>query len=316
MASTADIEKRASEWLAQRDSERWSAQQQRELDAWLDASSAHRVAFLRLAQAWQHIDRLAALPDRPVQPLGHWLAGWRLAAGVMLCLGLATTVALLHQADDVATHSAERGTRRDVELQDGSRLTLNTDTQLRATVDAKQRRVWLDRGEAFFDIRPDAQRPFVIEAGDQRITVLGTQFSVRLDEGHVQVQVLEGRVRVQARKATSPAATQPAVVLGRNEMALAQADQLLVAQKTSQQISNALSWRLGRLVLDEVTLQQAADEFNRYNKKQLVIADPALAQMRIGGSFDVGNVDAFARLLREGFGLKVLEADERINISS
>lgn len=318
MALTADIEAQAAEWLIRQDGERWSDAQQQALDRWLDVSTAHRVAYLRLAQAWSQAGRLGALRrDAPVAaaPRRRGRGHWRLAAGLLLALGLATTGALLREPDDEAAYSAARGMRKEVELADGSRLTLNTDTRLRTTVDARQRHVWLERGEAFFEVAHDAQRPFVIEAGDQRITVLGTKFSVRLDDGHVQVQVLEGRVRMQARKGL-PGQPAASAVLAGNEMALADAQQVLVAQRTAEQLSNALSWRQGRLVLDQMTLEQAAGEFNRYNRVQLIIADPALAQLRIGGSFELGNVEAFSRLLQEGFGLKVQTVGEKISISS
>lgn len=77
-----------------------------------------------------------------------------------------------------------------------------------------------------------------------------------------------------------------------------------------------MSWREGKLVFDQVTLAKAAEQFNRYNKLQLVIADSAAAELTIGGRFDANNVQAFARLLHQGFGLGVEQTPGTIVVST
>jgi transmembrane sensor len=69
------------------------------------------------------------------------------------------------------------------------------------------------------------------------------------------------------------------------------------------------------VTFDQSTLADAASEFNRYNRTRLVIADPEVAGIRIGGSFDADNVEAFARLLQQAYGLKVDHAADRVTIS-
>jgi transmembrane sensor len=81
-------------------------------------------------------------------------------------------------------------------------------------------------------------------------------------------------------------------------------------------IDRQLSWREGKLVFDQVTLAAAAGEFNRYNKKKLMLADAEAARLTIGGRFDVNNIEGFANLLRRGFGLDVRETDDTITIAS
>lgn len=327
--STEAIEACAADWIARRDGGRWTDAQQLELEGWLNASTAHRVAYLRLEAAWLRSDRLAALQVPKIAPAARpaapswWPAwansmqfGWKIAAGFLLALGLASSSGWWWSSHEDPGYQAALGERESVELPDGSRLLLNTDTQVRTSLGAKRRSVWLDRGEAYFEVAHDASRPFVVEAGAQRITVLGTKFSVRLLEtGQVQVKVLDGRVRVEPKDASEANAT-ASRVLTRNEVAVAEPDHLLVSRRTAEQIGSDLSWRQGRLVLDQMTLAQAAAEFNRYNHKQLVVEDAAAAGLRIGGSFEVGNVEAFARLLREGFGLQVHSDAKEIKISS
>lgn len=318
-----DIEARAADWIAERDRQdgRLPPERQAELDAWLSAATAHRVAFLRLDQAWQRADRLRALQGaapvftqapapRPSgwawvarSPVRHAAAGLSLAT-LALVLGLN-----LGKPAQTQNYATERGQRESVTLTDGSKLTLNTATQLRTEVTPQARQVWLEHGEAFFDIAHDAKRPFVVHAGKQTVTVLGTKFSLHRDGDKLRVAVLEGRVQVQAEQ------SRPAVLM-RADTALADAGNLLLTKLSPQQLTASLGWLQGKLVFNEVSLAEAARQFNRYGRKQLVIKDDAASRIVIGGVFDAANVEAFARLLHAGFGLQVQVQNEEIQISS
>jgi len=310
MSDAQRIDAAAADWLARRDNDNWTQQEQQALDAWLQASTAHRVAYLRLDSAWRAAGRLAELPAASAAAR-HW--PWarfslrRVAAGLALVSGAALFAALYWAPAPQQSYATAIGERRTLALADGSRLTLNTGTRVRTSIEAGKRNVWLDSGEAYFDIAHDAAHPFVVQAGASRVTVLGTRFAVRRENEVVKVAVLEGRVRVEQ------AGQQ--VVLGANDTAQADSRRLAMSSKTPVQVAQQLGWRAGRLVIDQLTLEQAAQEFNRYNRRQLVIADPALSGMVIGGSFAPENVDGFARLLQQGFGLRVESRDDKIIIS-
>ena len=77
-----------------------------------------------------------------------------------------------------------------------------------------------------------------------------------------------------------------------------------------------MSWRNGMLTFDNATLADAAAEFNRYNARKIEILDPQTARMRIGGTFQANNVDAFARLLRDAYGVKVDVDSAAVKISA
>ncbi len=319
------IETCAADWIAERDraGSAWSAERQAALEAWLNAATAHRVAWLRLGQVWRRADRLRALQavpspalarERPApwwkQPRQQRRAIGGTLGGLCLLALMAVTVGVPPwRGTDVQSYATERGQREAVALTDGSRLTLNTATRLRTAVTARQREVWLEQGEAFFDIAHDASRPFVVHAGRQTVTVLGTKFSLLREGDRLRVAVLEGRVQVQAQQ------SRPAVLV-RDDTAVADASNVLVSKQTSQQVSAALSWLQGKLVFDQVTLAEAVSQFNRYNRKQLVITDAAAAKIGIGGVFDANNAEAFARLLHVGFGLEVQVSEEEIRVSS
>ena len=323
-----EIEARAADWIAERDRSggHLPADRQAALDAWLNESTAQRVAFLRLDQVWQRADRLRALhassaaPAPSARPPRRFGAGWwaqtpslrRTMAG--MSLAVVALVAGVNFSDwarqGAQSYATERGQRSSITLADGSRLTLNTATRLRTAVTPQQRQVWLDNGEAFFDIAHDPQRPFVIHAGKQTVTVLGTKFSLCREGEHLRVAVLEGRVQVQGEEQSRP------TLLTRDHAALADAGNVLVTPRSPQQINASLGWLQGKLVFDEVSLAEAARQFNRYGDKQLVIKDPVAARIGIGGVFDAGNVEAFARLLHAGFGLEVEVKGQQIEVSS
>lgn len=323
MNSTSKIDARAAEWIARRDNDdNWTHQQQCDLDAWLNESTAHRVAYLRLNAAWQRADRLRALRNAaslvrpfPVATAVRQRAPTRAVWGsrVVACVAVLSTSLLLdgglHRRASPQLFSTPIGARESVSLEDGSKLTLNTSTRLRARIDANERVLWLDEGEAYFDIARDATRPFLIIAGNRRVTVVGTKFSLRLEGDRLKVDVIEGRVQVQS-KVSSP------TLLSGGETAIEDGSSVLVSRRTERQSQAATSWLEGRLVFDQVTMNEAAAQFNRYNRKKLVIADPAAANVQIGGTFETGNVEGFARLVQAGLGLAVEFHDDRILMSS
>lgn len=324
MNHASRIEARAAAWIARRDGDDWSQALQRELDGWLDESTAHRVAYLRLHAAWQRSDRLRALrgsdlalrtgnvasfvPSAP-RPMGLPAWAYRIAAGVAAMSLAVVLVGDPTLPGNVQVFATPLGARETVSLLDGSKVTLNTSTELRARIERAERTVWLDNGEAYFDIAHDPSRPFVIFAGERRVTVVGTKFTLRRDGDRLEVNVVEGRVQLQVHD-LSP------TLLSRGDRAVGEGNNVLVKSKTDQRAVVAPSWLEGRLVFDQMTIAQVADEFNRYNHKKLVVADPTAAAIRIGGSFDATNVESFAHLIHSGFGLAVDSNDERILISS
>jgi len=312
----AAIEDRAVAWRYRQEQPEWSPDDQSALDAWLEESTAHRVAWLRAEYGWRKVGRLASLrsPAGPVaEPQRRPLVRvWRpaaIAASLALAVGLgslALTGGFMHKA-----YATEVGGHATVPLADGTKIELNTDTKLRADLEKKQRTVWLDRGEAYFEVAHDASRPFVVYAGERKVTVLGTKFSVRRDGDRVIVAVADGRVRVEEVKAKKP----PTVVT-RGDTVIAEPAATLVTPKSIERVDSELAWRRGLLEFDKATLGDAAEEVNRYNHKKLVVEDPQAAAIRITGSFEAENIDAFARLLRQAFGLNVQEDGDEIRISS
>lgn len=334
MSDAARIEAEALAWRMRRDAPDWCAADEAALEAWISQGTAYRVAWLRIDHGWQRTARLAALsspapghravlPAPAAAPVLADLLGRRRqplrpapvrrrtrpygAVAAALCLLLSTGV-LTQSAPSPqrGLHVTAVGARAMVPLADGSRLELNTDTRLRAQVHDQQRVAWLDRGEAYFDVAADPERPFVVYAGGRRIVVLGTRFAVRRWGGRVDVVVEEGRVRVE----TPGAGT--AIVSG-GAIAVAEAGRTQITE-APQRVERRLAWRQGLLVFERATLAEVAAEFNRYNSRKLQIRDAETAEMRISGHFEATNLDAFARLLRRAYGLRIDEHGDRLAI--
>ncbi len=322
MKTSEETEIRASEWIARQDRRELSAEERRSLDRWLDESPAHRVAYLRLESAWVRAERLRALQSRSAtRPMFRWtdvLARWAAAPTrrslSMLASGCAAALVAIVWSiwparDGLRDYSTPIGAREVVVLADGSKLTLNTSTRLSTIVDAHERTVWLKDGEAFFDVAHDASRPFVIVVDRRRIVVTGTMFSVRRDGERLDVTVLEGRVQVQSEDT-------PLTLISKNESAIGVGANVLVTPQSEAHSRAAVGWLQGRLFFDQMTLADAAAQFNRYNRKKIVIADLDAGNIRIGGSFEAANVDAFARLVQTGFGLVIRETGNTVTIAS
>lgn len=317
------VEFEAAAWVARQDrlGNEWSGRDEIEFQAWLDQAVAHRVAWLRVREGWLKADRVVQSPAarasvlvRPVMSRAFWPAGVLAAAVLLWWLTPSWMMPQPSLPAGQARHETAVGARELLSLADGSRVTLNTNSRGRSAMDRQTRRFWLEHGEAFFDIAHDETRPFVVMAGEDRITVLGTRFSVRREAGRTDITVLEGRVRLARASEQEPETSAP-TELGPRMGAVSRQEGLLVALRTETEILRNLSWREGRLVFDQLTLSEIAAEFNRYNQRQLVV-DDELAGLRLGGSFDAHNVDGFVRLLREGFGVVAHLEGDRLRLSA
>jgi transmembrane sensor len=293
---TKEIKACAAAWLERQDRSDWSANDQAELEAWLAQSNANLIAYWRVHDAWKRAERLVAVqpalvpiaarsPRRKIWPL---LTGIAATVIAVAALGLGAR-SLISKPQD-RTFATPLGGHEIVSFADGSRIELNTNTVLRTRMTTRERIVWLDKGEAYFQVKHDDAHPFIVIAGGDRVTDLGTKFFMRRDPGELEVALLEGRVRFGEADARPQAQT---TLLAPGDVATASSNAMFVTQQPVKSLTNRLSWRRGVLVFDRTPLVDAAKEFNRYNRQKLVIADPAAAGITIDGTFPTNNVEAF-----------------------
>ena len=314
-----DVNAQAAAWLERREAPDWSASDLGELEAWLAASEANCAAFWRVEAAWQQAQRLAAL--RRGARVGAYLARhnlrpnlFRMAAAAFVAAALVAGWQLLPMHKSKAAggelYSTPVGGREVLALADGSQIELNTNSAVRVDIGAGRRQVRLVRGEAFFQIKHDAARPFVVMARGHRITDLGTKFLVRERADGLEVALMEGRAQVDIGSAGSKSA-----MLLPGDVAVAKANALMVVRETPRELKSRQAWRQGVLIFDHTTLAEAVSEFNRYNRVKLVIADAATAKRRFGGTFPTNDLDDFTGLAQAVLGLRVENRGQEIVIS-
>jgi len=365
MESHSQIEDEVAGWLARRDGGRWTQEDEARLQAWLSASTARRVAYLRLKSTWDAAARLRALragvsPGAgldQVPPPDEWrrspffenavpcqlneLGGIsgvesterserlparkystlrvRFAVAAGLAFVMAGVAAFTHhdwynRGDRYATAV---GGFASVPMADGSKITLNTNSNVRVALTETERRIDLDQGEAFFEVAHDAGRPFVVRAGEKQIVAVGTKFSVQRFDDKVRVLVTEGQVRVEGSDvpAGDGKAHADAVLLGAGEIARVNSSAIVVQKAPPTQVEEFLSWRDGYLRFHETPLADAVAEMNRYNRQKILVADPSLAAMKITGTFRPTQYEAFVRVLGDGFAIDARNEDGQIMLS-
>lgn len=316
MTDHADIERTASEWLARHDSGVLSLADEAAFADWLNASVAHRVSYLRLNATWARTQRLAALEHRgtfathPFAAAASRLKHAARGAMVVACLALACTAGWYGWQYSQSFYRTEIGAMQSVPLADGSRVTLNTNSRMRAAISKGRREIDLHQGEAFFEVAHDSAHPFLVHTGAVDVEVVGTQFAIHRSGEAVRVLVSEGHVRVHALAAAGLRSHAMDMVAG--DIAVLSAGSIEHRHATPEELDAALSWRKGQIVFHDTSLMAAVAEFNRYRSKPLVIVDPQLAAMRIGGTFRTANADGFLQLLQQGFEVEVSTRDDAV----
>ena len=293
----------AATWFSQRGN--LDAQQQAELAAWLVADALHAQEYAQLQETHRAVRRIPAqvaarwtVPPAtpapaPAAPRPHWLRALPYAAAAMLLLSVgAGGYQWWRQPTFSQSYATMRGQRLAVSLPDGSSMQLDTATQLQVTLYRQRREVRLAQGEALFQVQSKQGQPFDVLSGPLKVTVVGTQFSVRntlKHDGSLRVAVQHGHVRVAG-------AGQDLVDLRAGQGVSGDASGRLSAV-ASLAPGSVAPWRDGRITFDNVPLGAALAEFERYGDTGLLVRDPAVARLRIGGSFSLTQLDRFAAAL-------------------
>jgi transmembrane sensor len=304
-----------------------------ELTAWL-ADRANRAALLDKAPPWQRPDIFALLsqlfpnstelaepPRRARSVVAMGVTGVAALAIVVvgtLALMGRDPATLLSEDDAKArpnanvskTYITAVGARQEITLLDHSKITLNTGTRMTVAFSQHSRDVSLDYGEASFEVTHDVTRPFNVHAGKRDFQVLGTRFNVRvLTSENVELTVSEGQVKVlyaPPRWPETPAKRRENLSYGEAtltalETALVEPGYQSVRPLVASEMETRLAWQRGELVFDGAALEEVLAEVDRYTMTKFVLADKALANVRIAGTFRTGDIDGLLRELRDKY---------------
>ncbi|AOR79129.1 FecR domain-containing protein [Novosphingobium resinovorum] len=292
----------AARFVARMDADGWTEADESELQAWLAEDPLRQGLLLQVQAQWLALTPEVEAPAVPVEEEEPAPSGWG-RRGVLA--GLAASAALafvgLRWSQSPAAYTTKLGEIRRLPLPDGSVMTMNSGSELTVSMATKLREVQLAQGEAWFEVAKDAQRPFVVAAGNVRVRAVGTAFSVRRRETGVEILVTEGIVETWADGDQS---LRMKLEAGDRAMLSAHA---VIDYETgiSSSVDRALAWRGGMIDLNGRTLYDAADEFNRYNQRQIIIADPRVAREEFDGLFRVNDPEGFAEAVKASLGVSL-----------
>lgn len=202
-------------------------------------------------------------------------------------------------------YSTAFGEHRNIALADSSTLQLNTGSVVSVDIDERSRAVIVRHGEALLNIAADA-RPFTVHLGSIDFeTREAARAHVRLDpEGETRLDVLTGEGWLRPAAAAT-VRFRPLRVSAGSSFSL-RYDVRIIEQFDPDEMARKLAWTQGQVILAGETLRDAVAEFNRYNRKQLLIGDETIANIPTGGTFYATELDTFTRSLNQLFGVRVL----------
>jgi transmembrane sensor len=310
------INQEAERWLAGLFSGDRRKNADAELADWKAQSREHERAFDELVAITDELDTVAeqALAEEMVRELEaasverrrqRWIAGISSVAASLVVASV-LTVSMWVSGPDPVTYETMKGERSTIALEDGSTLQLNTGTRVVATLGGDTRRVTVEQGEAFFDVKRDEDRPFLVDAGDTRVKVLGTKFNVRLGASTNVVSVLSGLVSVSHRSDRDGEDTREIALLQAGERALHDPGTRSAVVGAFDQ-SAAMAWRTGKAVYHELPLADVVADLNRYFDAPLEIADEDLAGLPVTGTFNLTDQDVVIDALESAFSLMAVK---------
>ncbi|KPG95785.1 peptide ABC transporter substrate-binding protein [Pseudomonas sp. RIT-PI-q] len=267
-------------------------------EQWRDAHPLHAFEYEAMLEIWDVAGDLprpeAVVPVARLKPQTPWRTFGIAAAVCALALPLAAYSGWnLGWLPNSYQHFEASDNVRHVTLSDGSQIELNLGTELTFSNYKDQRRVTLEKGEAFFSVSHDTRHPFVVKAAEGRIRVTGTKFNVWMYEDQVKVNLIEGSVLVTSNDDLSG----DGLRLGPAMQASYGHGDLIPRISQTYDHDNALAWRSGKLVLDDLALTEALPLINRYLNKPLMVADNSTGSIRIGGIYNIKELNGLVSSL-------------------
>jgi len=328
-AAISDV---ADEWAARLQCLQLTVVEQADFMAWLRQSPVHVEEYLKSETALFALDGFArqdsteitsllenaqgnvrelGLPsmdggsDVPPAPRRQWHLPWIVATAAAIVIVIAVVLCWSHLVP-ASSYATEVGEQLHTVLPDGSSVDLNTRSKVEVHYTADSRDIRLTHGEALFSVAKDGRRPFRVINRDAVVRAIGTQFNVLQQQNRTTITVLDGRVAIAARKSTaSMGALRQEMLVAAGHRAQVATDE--IHQDVQLAPERAIAWKDHRLIFENETIGNVIAEFNRYNRRQIMLDDPALAGQRIDGVFDAEKPQNLIAFLRHNTGARIRE---------
>lgn len=311
-------EREASGWIVRIKAHDATERDRIDFQAWLDADPDNPKAYAKLERTWgavqslQHLKGRAAANDTAPRPRRSWtLPAAAIAACALLAAGLGVWFTQAPPAFAPSEHYATAPAEvRTITLADGSTITLSGAGEASVTLSNQERRVELIRGYALFDVAHEPNRPFIVETPQGEITVLGTQFVVRIAGDEVRTTVLRGSVSGAAQRPGLFSSESAPVTAQVNEEIVLSAGNAELIPINAEAIPRRLAWRDNMLAFDGETLNEAIAQVSQQTGWRFELEDPALGEMRVGG-YVHADPEAFIDLMSSSLNLEARRQGER-----
>lgn len=329
----------ASEWVAKLDRDQLTSHESQQLTKWLKSDPINREVLAAQLQQWSDMNVLSELThfdltaesssflDRSKNSFQVFQQKFSLAQVLTVCaLVVAISWFGFNQFgnDDLElelTINTLVGEQLTESMPDGSVIHFNTISSAHIAYSRDKRSVVLNSGEAFFDVAPEKDRPFVVYAADTSIRAIGTAFAVYNDKGSISVSVTEGAVEFISSGITKIIAANDKsenlqTSKAEGNVATYNDDGVSVDTQPAEEVARKLSWQDGMLEFRGEPLEYVVQQLGRYTDAQIVIVDNEIKDLRLGGYFKIGDIDGLASTLALGFNIKVdVISDDLIQLS-
>ena len=340
------INSQACAWIAKLHGGEPTPKIKQQLQEWMAQSPVHKAEIRKVAKLWGELNVLTELsvvvePPAKASLFASWrpsiesIRDWPLGVTGGVCAAVLVLAMIIMPGSfinpDPNIYHTAVGEQQLVTLADGSTILLNTNSQVRVDYQAESRNIYLQQGQAHFEVATNKVRPFKVYVGQDMVRAVGTAFTVYINKQLVEVIVTEGVVELNTPEPNSQVLsnrsepinnieTQAAPVykpvglaragenitinIGGNEIPTIQAID-------THELSRKLAWHHGMLRFSGDSLQDVVTEISRYTDLNIKIADPSISQMRIGGFFKVGETDKMFEALETSFGIQVIHVNNQ-----
>lgn len=325
----------AAEWVARMASDQRTRDDDRMLQEWLAQDATHVAEFDAHAAIFNGIGTLASDDEARAILMNSRLisAASRgpsrrlfLYGGLSVAAAVAVATVIGAQIFGASkTFTTKPGEQRRFQLADSSTVMLNTNSSLRVQFVKTERRTFLDRGQAWFQVAKEPDRPFRVFVGKDEVRALGTAFDVRREGDIVKVTLEEGKVAIFRNASRNVLSAQVASPKPQSKLMAGDIAPTVVLQPGKEarlipskaldvvavNLAQSQAWRSGRVILDATPLGDAVEDFNRYGGQQIVL-DPSLTKLPVSGVFYTSRPEAFAESVTAAFPIRATIADGKI----
>lgn len=328
-----DVSTQAAYWIAKLDGGLPKPEVFKDFMRWKTADPKHAEAYKELSLVWSTANKMQAEAEEAnVAPLpassnhapvssdpqsDHMAFALRMSFAASLIIGICLLVVSGWQSSPLMDEQSLQlhtlvGEQQRMQLSDGSELVLNTDSLARVEFNPDERRVYLTRGEAHFEIAHNPDRPFKVYTPLGNVRAVGTAFSVDLSQQEFSVTVTDGRIAVSSAEQMGRQKNQPLALADAGQQVTLVNQEPQVRSLSNAEMEKQTAWQQGLLVFDGEPLTQVIEQLSRYTDRDIVIADPGIADLKIGGQFRTNEIDGVLDALSNGFGIAVQYSDQRI----